>query len=67
VGKKDGKQEAPLSSEARKRGEWRGEGASLRQEVVPGHTLPESERAAASDESGGKTKGGLTGAIMPPD
>ncbi len=59
--------EGPLSSEALKRDEWREGGTSLSDKDAPGHTLPESERDAASTGSGHKGSGAVAGTILPPD
>ncbi len=59
--------EGPLSSEALKRDEWREGATELSEEDAPGHTLPESERGAASSGSGRKGSGAVAGTILPPD
>ena len=65
---KDGQEEAPLSSEALKRDEWRGDGASLSPKDSPGHTLPASESGLADpDEDGADRPNPLCGTMLPPD
>ncbi len=59
--------EGPLSSEALKRDEWREGATELTEEDAQGHTLPESERGAASSGSGRTGSDGIAGTILPPD
>ncbi len=66
--RKDEGEEGPLSSEALKRDEWRGDAASLRPKDAPGHTLPESERGLEDpDEDGSDRLNPLAGTMLPPD
>ncbi len=59
--------EGPLSAEALKRDEWRGEETILREEDASGHTLPESERDRATQGGGQTGSGAVAGTILPPD
>jgi hypothetical protein len=56
--------EGPLSSKELERDLTDG-GATLPQEVAPGHLLPESERDPT--ETGSGRSGGVAGTILPPD
>ena len=58
--------ERPLSAEAAKRGEWRGEASVVQQEDVSGHTPPASESDPASEASGQAAAAAPT-TIPPPD
>jgi hypothetical protein len=63
-----GKSTAPLSEEARKRDEWRGDGGTfLDEEEAAGHTLPESERDRAKSESGRGETAAAPSTVPPPD
>lgn len=57
-------EEAPLSSEALKRDEWRGDATVVREADASGHTIPESERGP-EDEGGTTGSGAAT--MLPPD
>lgn len=64
----DGKgEDDPLQAEARARGKWRDDEATLRDSDAPGHTLPESERDSGSSGGSGGGSGGVPGTISPPD
>ena len=66
--KKDEGTQGPLSSEALKRDEWRGDGAPLKSGDAPGHTLPESESAATdAGEDRASEPAPLSGTMLPPD
>ena len=55
--RKDEKQDKPLSSEALKRDEWRGDGASRREE----------EERDAADMGKGDGPNPMAGTMLPPD
>ena len=59
--------EAPLSAEARKREEWRGEARILQGQDVTGHTLPESERDEAAEVGERHGSAPAAGIVAPPD
>ena len=62
------KDKAPLSDEARKRAEWRGDGGTfLDEEEAAGHTLPESERDRSKSRSGRGEAAAAPTTIPPPD
>jgi hypothetical protein len=61
----DRDEEGPLSSEALKRDEWRGEEPVTPK--APGHTLPASESGDADQESEGDRPNPIAGTMLPPD
>jgi hypothetical protein len=64
----NGKGGTPLSSEARKRAEWRGAGGTfLDEEEAAGHTLPESERDRSKPQAGPGEAAAAPTTMPPPD
>ena len=60
-------EEGPLSSEALKRDEWRGEERRLKPKDAPGHTLPESEQDLHDLGERAEGPNPMAGTMLPPD